>query len=71
MIYFRKIRFKNLLSYGNYFTEIDLDGGNLNIITATNGHGKCLHESTRLNVDFDNDETKKKFDRFLKNKYDN
>lgn len=40
MIYFRKIRFKNLLSYGNYFTEIDLTGGNINVITATNGSGK-------------------------------
>lgn len=36
---FKKIKFKNILSYGNNFTEIDFHSG-LNLIKAQNGSGK-------------------------------
>lgn len=39
MIIFKKIRFKNLLSFGNHFTEIDLQDKHL-LITGKNGSGK-------------------------------
>jgi len=40
MIYFKKIRWKNLLSTGNVFTEIDLCGKDTTLIVGQNGAGK-------------------------------
>lgn len=36
---FKKLRFKNILSYGNSFTEVDFQKG-INLIKAANGSGK-------------------------------
>ena len=40
MIYFKKLRWKNLLSTGNVFTEIDLCGKDTTLIVGQNGAGK-------------------------------
>lgn len=40
MIHFTKVRWKNLLSYGNTFTEIKLDRSPSTLITGANGGGK-------------------------------
>ena len=40
MILFRKLRWKNLLSTGNFFTELDLSGESTTLIVGTNGSGK-------------------------------
>ena len=40
MILFKKVRWKNLLSTGNIFTEIDLTKYNSTLIVGTNGSGK-------------------------------
>ena len=40
MIIFRKLRWKNLLSTGNIFTEIDLNNYNTTLIIGENGAGK-------------------------------
>ena len=40
MITFRTIRWKNLLSTGNYFTEIILDKSQNTLIVGSNGSGK-------------------------------
>ena len=40
MIEFKKIRWKNFLSTGNNFTEIQLNSDNTNLIIGTNGAGK-------------------------------
>jgi DNA repair exonuclease SbcCD ATPase subunit len=40
MIIFRKLRYKNILSTGNYFTEIQLDQNNTTLIVGSNGSGK-------------------------------
>lgn len=40
MIYFKKIRYKNLLSSGNVFTEIDLCSSQTTLIVGSNGAGK-------------------------------
>ncbi len=40
MILFKKIRFKNFLSTGNQFTEIDFTKNKTNLIVGTNGAGK-------------------------------
>jgi DNA repair exonuclease SbcCD ATPase subunit len=37
---FLKVRWKNLLSYGNYFTEVDLQAHKTNLIIGKNGDGK-------------------------------
>ena len=40
MIIFEKIRWKNFLSTGNVFSEIDLTVGRTNLIVGSNGAGK-------------------------------
>lgn len=40
MITFKKVKWKNLLSTGNVFTEIDLVSSKTNLIIGANGHGK-------------------------------
>jgi DNA repair exonuclease SbcCD ATPase subunit len=40
MIIFEKIRWKNFLSTGNVFSEIDLEEGRTNLIVGNNGAGK-------------------------------
>jgi len=40
MLVFHKIRYKNFLSSGNQFTEIDFERHNTNLIIGTNGAGK-------------------------------
>ena len=40
MITFKKIRWKNFLSTGNQFTEIDFEKNQTNLIVGTNGAGK-------------------------------
>ncbi len=40
MILFRKLKYKNLLSTGNYFTEIKLDVNSNTLVVGENGSGK-------------------------------
>lgn len=40
MIIFKKLKFRNFLSYGNNFIEIDLNAQGIVSITGLNGHGK-------------------------------
>jgi DNA repair exonuclease SbcCD ATPase subunit len=40
MIIFKKLRFKNFLSYGNYFTEVDFTAHKTVLISGKNGNGK-------------------------------
>ncbi len=40
MLLFHKIRYKNFLSSGNQWTEIDFEKNNTNLIIGTNGAGK-------------------------------
>ena len=40
MITFQKIKWKNFLSTGNQWTEIDFQKNNTNLVIGTNGAGK-------------------------------
>ena len=40
MILFKRLRWKNLLSTGNYFTEIKLDNNQNTLVVGENGSGK-------------------------------
>ena len=40
MIIFKKLRYKNFLSSGNNFTEIDLNSNKTTLVVGTNGAGK-------------------------------
>lgn len=42
MIEFLKVRFKNFGSFGNNFSEIDLNSRKTVLVTGTNGHGKSF-----------------------------
>ena len=40
MILFKTIKWKNFLSTGNQFTEVNFQDANTNLIVGTNGSGK-------------------------------
>ena len=40
MIKFQKLRYKNFLSSGNYWTEINLSDSNATLVVGYNGAGK-------------------------------
>lgn len=61
---FTKLRWKNFLSTGNIFTELDLDKHSTVLISGINGSGKCVHPSTSIEVRMD-EETRKKYEEFL------
>lgn len=42
MILFKKVRFKNFGSFGNSFTEIQLDSKPMTLVCGTNGNGKSF-----------------------------
>ena len=42
MIIFEKVRWKNFLSTGNTFTEVDLTKSKTNLIIGSNGAGSLL-----------------------------
>ena len=42
MINFKKVRFKNFGSFGNTFTEIQLDRYSMTLVSGCNGHGKSF-----------------------------
>lgn len=65
MIEFEKIKFKNFLSYGNAFTEVNLKESPLTLISGKNGTGKCLRKNSKINIKFKNTESYEKFLKFL------
>ena len=50
MIIFKKIRWKNFLSTGNHFTEVNFTEHNTNLIVGTNGAGKSTMIKTLLGL---------------------
>lgn len=72
MIIFEKVKYKNILSVGNKFIEIDLKEHGTNVILGkndasgkSNGSGKCLRGSTEIDINFTNEQTKEKFINFF------
>lgn len=65
MIIFHKVRFKNILSYGDRFTEISLDKTSTTLITGKNGSGKCLDKSTEIEIEIDDPEIRALYKRFI------
>lgn len=65
MIIFEKIRWMNMLSTGNIFTEIDLNSHKSTLIIGKNGSGKCLKGTTEVEVQIDDPETLKKIKKFI------
>jgi ABC-type cobalamin/Fe3+-siderophores transport system ATPase subunit len=50
MITFKKIRWRNFLSTGQQFTEIDFQKNQTNLIIGTNGSGKCVDINTNIRL---------------------
>jgi len=42
MIQFKKVRFRNFGSFGNNYTEVNLDTGGNTLVSGNNGHGKSF-----------------------------
>lgn len=68
MINFSTIKFKNFLSYGNTFTEIELNKHPNSLLIGKNGNGKCLVGDTNINILINNEEISRKFKDFLESK---
>lgn len=63
-----KIRWKNLMSFGNYWTEIQLDAHKTTLVIGKNGGGKCLRKSSKINITFDGADTEKVFGEFMESR---
>lgn len=50
MITFKKIRYRNFLSSGNQFTEIELDKNSSTLVIGKNGAGKCVSINTYVTL---------------------
>lgn len=68
MLKFNSIRWKNLLSTGNYFTELSLDRSPNTLIVGGNGAGKCLRANTNVEIEFNTPEAREQFLAFIANK---
>lgn len=69
MIIFEKVRYKNFLSTGNEFTEINLSEFHSTLIVGENGSGKCLRKSTEIEIMDDKEsDAYKDFVKFMKDK---
>lgn len=60
MITFHRVRWKNFLSYGNEFTEVQLDRARSTLVVGINGAGKCVAASTEIEVRAKSKETERK-----------
>jgi predicted ATP-binding protein involved in virulence len=67
-ILFRKVRWKNFLSTGNLFTEVDLNSSNVTLVIGGNGSGKCVRKNTEIDIQFSDEETKQKYLEYMKSK---
>jgi len=67
-IQFKKVRYKNVLSTGNVFTEINLDKSKTTLVSGSNGSGKCLRGLTEVEIGFVDKDVMKKFKEFAKQK---
>ena len=50
MIVIQKLRYKNIMTAGNIFTEIDFRPSGTTLIVGDNGSGKCFSRNTRIRV---------------------
>lgn len=50
MITFQEIKFKNFLSYGNYWTTLNFQESLSTCICGKNGQGKCFSSDTILKI---------------------
>jgi hypothetical protein len=68
LICFKKVKWKNFLSYGNYWTEVDLTQSPTTLISGQNGQGKCVRKLTEIDISIEDPAVKQKFEEFLKNR---
>lgn len=50
MLTIDKVKFRNFMSYGGAWSEVDLSNVQLTVVSATNGSGKCLDKRTNIKV---------------------
>ena len=67
-IIFKVLRYRNFLSTGNQFTEIDFTRNRTTLIVGENGSGKCLERNTKINININNSEVKKAFEEYINEK---
>ena len=68
MLLFKYIRYKNILSFGDNWTHIQLDRHKTTLIQGKNGGGKCLDPSTIIEVRILDSNLNDLFEKFLQNR---
>lgn len=64
-----ELKFKNIGPYGNNYQELKFEEeGSLNLIVGKNGHGKCVHPDTEIEIQFEEKELEERFKNFLEEK---
>jgi hypothetical protein len=66
MIIFRNLKFRNFLSTGNNFTEIDLTKSKRTLVVGSNGAGKCLDPTTEIDIEFHDSDVQQAYEDFIK-----
>lgn len=64
----KKVKFKNFLSYGETWNEVEFKTG-VDIIMAKNGQGKCLRGNTLIDIQIDDTLVLAQMKDFLDEKY--
>lgn len=67
---FLKVRAKNFLSYGENFVEFIINKHLTTMLVGANGRGKCVDPTTEIDIEFEDEETKKLYLEFMKTKED-
>jgi hypothetical protein len=68
MVIFKKVTAKNFFSIGNNPIEIILNKSPTTLVAGSNGSGKCLHHSTKIEICINNSEINQKFLEYLNDK---
>jgi hypothetical protein len=64
-IKFKKLSLTNIGGYGPETQSIEFEKG-ISTINGFNGQGKCVKKSTKIGIKIENEDTKKKFEDFIK-----
>ena len=65
-IHFQSVRWRNLFSYGDTWTTVQLDRSPSTLVIGKNGHGKCLAGDTTVDVRFKSADVERLFVEFAK-----
>lgn len=64
MLTIDKVKFRNFMSYGGAWSEVNFAKDQLTVVASKNGAGKCLKADSVLNIRFNDNEAFEEFNRY-------